>query len=76
MTIIAWIILGLVAGFIASKIVNGQREGFSRRDAGKDRLRRVATSAWPNQVRQDLPHCGHSLKPVAGSQWSAERTRQ
>jgi uncharacterized membrane protein YeaQ/YmgE (transglycosylase-associated protein family) len=28
MSIIAWIILGLVAGFIASKIVNKQGEGF------------------------------------------------
>ena len=28
MSIIAWIILGLIAGFIASKIVNKQREGF------------------------------------------------
>jgi uncharacterized membrane protein YeaQ/YmgE (transglycosylase-associated protein family) len=27
MSIIAWIILGLVAGFIASKIVNGHGEG-------------------------------------------------
>jgi uncharacterized membrane protein YeaQ/YmgE (transglycosylase-associated protein family) len=28
MSIIVWIILGLVAGFIASKIVNKQGEGF------------------------------------------------
>jgi uncharacterized membrane protein YeaQ/YmgE (transglycosylase-associated protein family) len=28
MSIIAWIILGLIAGFIASKIVNKQGEGF------------------------------------------------
>lgn len=28
MSIIAWIVLGLVAGFIASKIVNKQGEGF------------------------------------------------
>jgi uncharacterized membrane protein YeaQ/YmgE (transglycosylase-associated protein family) len=28
MSIIGWIILGLVAGFIASKIVNKQGEGF------------------------------------------------
>jgi uncharacterized membrane protein YeaQ/YmgE (transglycosylase-associated protein family) len=28
MSFIAWIILGLVAGFIASKIVNKQGEGF------------------------------------------------
>ena len=28
MTIIGWIILGLVAGFIASKIVNREGEGF------------------------------------------------
>ncbi len=28
MSIIAWIILGLVSGFIASKIVNRQGEGF------------------------------------------------
>ena len=28
MSIIAWIILGLIAGFIASKIVNRQGEGF------------------------------------------------
>lgn len=28
MSIIAWIILGLIAGFIASKVVNRQGEGF------------------------------------------------
>jgi uncharacterized membrane protein YeaQ/YmgE (transglycosylase-associated protein family) len=28
MSIIAWIVLGLIAGFIASKIVNKQGEGF------------------------------------------------
>jgi uncharacterized membrane protein YeaQ/YmgE (transglycosylase-associated protein family) len=28
MSVIAWIILGLIAGFIASKIVNRQGEGF------------------------------------------------
>jgi uncharacterized membrane protein YeaQ/YmgE (transglycosylase-associated protein family) len=28
MSIIAWIVLGLVAGFIASKIVNKEGEGF------------------------------------------------
>ena len=28
MSILGWIILGLVAGFIASKIVNRQGEGF------------------------------------------------
>jgi uncharacterized membrane protein YeaQ/YmgE (transglycosylase-associated protein family) len=28
MSIIAWIILGLIAGFIASKIVNKEGEGF------------------------------------------------
>jgi uncharacterized membrane protein YeaQ/YmgE (transglycosylase-associated protein family) len=28
MSIIAWIVLGLIAGFIASKIVNRQGEGF------------------------------------------------
>jgi uncharacterized membrane protein YeaQ/YmgE (transglycosylase-associated protein family) len=28
MSIIAWIILGLISGFIASKIVNKQGEGF------------------------------------------------
>ena len=28
MSIVAWIILGLIAGFIASKIVNKQGEGF------------------------------------------------
>jgi len=28
MSIIGWIILGLIAGFIASKIVNRQGEGF------------------------------------------------
>ena len=28
MSVIAWIILGLIAGFIASKIVNKQGEGF------------------------------------------------
>jgi uncharacterized membrane protein YeaQ/YmgE (transglycosylase-associated protein family) len=28
MTILGWIILGLIAGFIASKIVNKQGEGF------------------------------------------------
>ncbi len=28
MSIIGWIVLGLVAGFIASKIVNKQGEGF------------------------------------------------
>ena len=28
MSIIAWIILGLIAGFIASKLVNKQGEGF------------------------------------------------
>ena len=28
MSIIAWIILGLIAGFVASKIVNKQGEGF------------------------------------------------
>jgi uncharacterized membrane protein YeaQ/YmgE (transglycosylase-associated protein family) len=28
MSIIAWIILGLIAGFIASKLVNRQGEGF------------------------------------------------
>ncbi|HXT79490.1 MAG TPA: GlsB/YeaQ/YmgE family stress response membrane protein [Acetobacteraceae bacterium] len=28
MSIIAWIILGLIAGFIASKIVNKQGQGF------------------------------------------------
>ena len=30
MSIIGWIILGLVAGFIASKIVNKEGEGFLR----------------------------------------------
>jgi uncharacterized membrane protein YeaQ/YmgE (transglycosylase-associated protein family) len=30
MSIIGWIILGLIAGFIASKIVNRQGEGFLR----------------------------------------------
>jgi uncharacterized membrane protein YeaQ/YmgE (transglycosylase-associated protein family) len=30
MSIIGWIILGLVAGFIASKIVNREGEGFLR----------------------------------------------
>ena len=29
MSIIVWIILGLIAGFIASKIVNKEGEGFS-----------------------------------------------
>ena len=28
MSIIGWIVLGLIAGFIASKIVNRQGEGF------------------------------------------------
>ena len=28
MSVIAWIVLGLIAGFIASKIVNKQGEGF------------------------------------------------
>ncbi|MCF3947748.1 GlsB/YeaQ/YmgE family stress response membrane protein [Acidiphilium sp. AL] len=28
MSIIAWLILGLIAGFIASKVVNKQGEGF------------------------------------------------
>ena len=28
MDIISWIILGLIAGFIGSKIVNGQGQGF------------------------------------------------
>lgn len=28
MSIIAWIVLGLIAGFIASKVVNKQGEGF------------------------------------------------
>jgi uncharacterized membrane protein YeaQ/YmgE (transglycosylase-associated protein family) len=28
MSIIAWIVLGLIAGFIASKIVGGQGQGF------------------------------------------------
>ena len=28
MGIIAWLVLGLIAGFIASKIVNKQGEGF------------------------------------------------
>jgi uncharacterized membrane protein YeaQ/YmgE (transglycosylase-associated protein family) len=27
MSIIAWLILGLIAGFVASKIVNAQRQG-------------------------------------------------
>lgn len=30
MSIVAWIILGLIAGFIASKIVNKSGEGFLR----------------------------------------------
>jgi uncharacterized membrane protein YeaQ/YmgE (transglycosylase-associated protein family) len=30
MAVIAWIILGLIAGFIASKIVNRRGEGFLR----------------------------------------------
>jgi uncharacterized membrane protein YeaQ/YmgE (transglycosylase-associated protein family) len=30
MSIIGWIILGLIAGFIASKLVNKQGEGFIR----------------------------------------------
>lgn len=29
MTVIAWIVLGLIAGFVASKIVNRQGEGFA-----------------------------------------------